>query len=180
MECHSRIRHSKLALRHSPLWPNLSGAQADILSAELSEQYDGCDTPRPVIEHLVQHYGQDASLILEDIVGDKELGQPLFADLPYTLAEFAYLCRCEKVVHLADLVKRRTPVYFLVDRCGEEVLPRVVEHVAPILGWDPKRRAEELLAVAAEFQADTAACGGNAECRIGNTELSTVNLERSG
>ncbi len=180
MEGHSRIRHSKLALRHSPLWPNLSVAQADVLSAELSKQYDSCDAPRGVIEHLVQHYGQDASLVLEDIVRDKELGQPLFANLPYTLAEFAYLCRREKVVHLADLVKRRTPVYFLVDRCGEEVLPRVVGHVAPILGWDPTRQAEELLAVADEFQADMAACGANAECRMANAELSTVSLERSG
>lgn len=151
-------------LRNSLLWPNLTVAAADAVKVEFTKQYSGCDVPREVIEHLVQHYGREASLILEHVTRDKALGQPLFTGLPYSLAELAYLCRREKVVHLTDLVKRRTPLYFLADRYGEDVLPKVLEHVAPILGWDEARQADELSAVATEFEADMSAVAGNCEC----------------
>jgi len=49
-------------------------------------------------------------------------------------------------------------LYFPANSAGLESLPRIVEHVASILGWDGKRQADELSAVAAEFRADMQAC----------------------
>ena len=78
---------------------------------------------------------------------------------PYTLAELSYLTRTEHVCHLLDLVKRRTSLYFLSDNCSLDRLPVIIEHIAPMLGWDKKRQAKELSTVAFELGADTAAIG---------------------
>jgi glycerol-3-phosphate dehydrogenase len=106
----------------------------------------------------VRHYGWDASLILDEITRRPDWGLPLFEGLPYCLAELAYLCRTEGVCHLIDLVKRRTPLYFLADGAGTKALPRIAKHVARVLGWSNERQADELSAVASEFQSDMQAC----------------------
>ena len=82
--------------------------------------------------------------------------------LPYCLAELMYLCKSEQVCHLLDLVKRRTSIYFLADDGGQAVLPRIVDRIAPVLGWDAERRASELSAVRDEFEADCRALGNRA------------------
>jgi len=166
------LRHR---LRTELLWPDLTPTENKRLRANLAGHLPGdADTGADIIDHLIRHYGWDALLILEEatsrhrfmgrgpsVVGRRPSvgsGGRLFEGLPYTLAELAYLCRTEKVCHLIDLVKRRAPLYFLVDHAGLESLPLVVRHVAPILGWDEGRQERELSAVADEFRADMAAC----------------------
>jgi len=163
------VRHR---LRDALLWPNLPVPHARALGAELVTRCRGRGVRSDVIEHLVRHYGQDASGIVAEIMRNEELGKPLFRGMPYCLAEVGYLCRCEDVVHLSDLVKRRTPVYFLADNVGADVLPRIVERVSSILRWDRTRQTDELAAVTAEFDADMAACRPDYERRIANAESS--------
>ncbi|MGB2985447.1 MAG: glycerol-3-phosphate dehydrogenase/oxidase, partial [Phycisphaerae bacterium] len=141
-------------LRGALLWPGLTPAESKKLRLDLARVFNGREGQPDVTEHLVRHYGRDASLILKEVDRRPHLGEPLFPGLPYCLAELSYLCRTEKVYHLIDLVKRRTPLYFLVDNCGFESLPKVVEHIAPISGWDARRRTEELSGVAEELRAD--------------------------
>ncbi len=168
----SELRHR---LRTELLWPDLTSAESRKLRANLAGRLPGdVDPGADITHHLTRHYGWDALLILEEAasrgrlagrgphVGGREaplgLGGRLFDGLPYTLAEMAYLCRAEKVCHLIDLVKRRVPLYFLVDNAGLESLPAIARHVAAILGWDEDRQEREVSAVADEFRADMAAC----------------------
>jgi glycerol-3-phosphate dehydrogenase len=154
----SRLRSR---LRNALMWPDLTPGEARKLRANLTRVFDGTWARPDITCHLVDHYGWDASRILEEAARRPDLGQPLFDGLPYTLAEMSYLCRAEKVVHLIDLVKRRTPIYFLAGGGGLEAIARITKHIAPILGWETKRRAREISAVADEFTADMQACASS-------------------
>jgi len=145
------VRHR---LRNAPLWPGLSRADAARWIAELNSASHGSSTAANVVAHLVRIYGSNAATILKETVRDGGLGEPLFTDLPYCLAELVYLCKSEQVCHLLDLVKRRTSIYFLAYDGGKSVLPLIVDHIAPVLGWDAERITAEHTAVSKEFDAD--------------------------
>jgi glycerol-3-phosphate dehydrogenase len=144
-------------LRRELLWPGLARPDMMKLTAALERNHSRSDSSAAIIPHLVRHYGSQASTILDAIAAEPRLGEPLYDGLPYCLAELAYLCESEKVGRLLDLVKRRTPLYFLTDNGSLGSLRQVVEHVAPILGWSPARQAEEWATVADEFRDDTQA-----------------------
>jgi glycerol-3-phosphate dehydrogenase len=144
-------------LRCELLWPGLARPDMKKLTTAFERNHSRSGSSAAIIPHLVRHYGSQASTILDAIAAEPRLGEPLYDGLPYCLAELAYLCESENVGRLLDLVKRRTPLYFLADNGSLGRLPQVVEHVAPILGWSPARQAEEWAAVADEFRADTQA-----------------------
>ncbi len=168
-------------LRNNLLWPELSKKQAQLLRKKWTAKLDqaaqngssknGSVHNSHLVDHLVRHYGHDAEEILNETIAHPEQGQPLFPPMPHCLAEMTYLCRNEHVSHLIDLVKRRIPLYFLGDHCGMDVLPSVVDHIAPILGWDEERKAKELAAVKAEWDADLACL--NAPVRPMRTQTRT-------
>ncbi len=151
-------RDLRQRLRHDLLWPRLTVPQMEHLRDTLIERA-GSRVPEAVVEHLTRHYGGDAAGIVNDIVDDPTLGHPIHEDLPYGLAELAYLCRTEKVCHLLDLLKRRTALYFLGDGAAAAELPRVIDRIAPILEWDTEQRAGELTAVGEELNADVGPIG---------------------
>ena len=165
------LRHR---LRNAPLWPGLSCTDAARWIAELTNASDGSGGAGRVVSHLVRLYGRDAAAILKDASRIQFLGEPLFADLPYCLAELIYLCKSEQVCHLLDLVKRRTSIYFLADHGGQALLPRIVERIAPVLGWNADRVAAELAAVSEEFDADCSALGDFGLSVMGATDGSLV------
>ncbi|MEK7757539.1 MAG: glycerol-3-phosphate dehydrogenase C-terminal domain-containing protein, partial [Planctomycetota bacterium] len=150
---------SRHRLRNAVLWPGLSRTDAARWIAELTNASNGSGAAGRVVSHLVRLYGRDAAAILKEATRDQFLGEPLFADLPYCLAELVYLCKSEQVCHLLDLVKRRTSIYFLADHGGQSALPQIVDRIAPTLGWDRERTAFELSAVREEFEADCRAIG---------------------
>ena len=149
----SQIRHR---LRNELLWPGLTHEQTLQLRNKCTIQYNGSVQNLRIVDHLIKHYGHDALMILKDIAEHPELGELLFEPLPHCLAELAYLCKYENVGHLIDLVKRRIPLYFIGNQCGMDVLPKVVEHIAPILGWDEDRQTREIQSVKDELLADHA------------------------
>jgi glycerol-3-phosphate dehydrogenase len=170
-------------LRSDPLWPALTPSQTDELRLRLADQFGNGRIDHAVIDHLVRHYGHDTETILAHVARDPKLGKPICEELPYTLAELAYLSRTEQVRSLLDLVKRRTSLYFLSDNCGFESLSRIVDHVAPILGWSPQRRTEETAKVADEFRADMRAVGNgdqvDAGARIPSRTLNSTLVRES-
>ena len=89
--------------------------------------------------------------------------KPISAELPYSGAEIEYLCRNESVQHLADLIKRRTSLYFLADESMSELALRAAEHAAGVLHWDARRVCEEVASVEREFAADCAAFAATRE-----------------
>ncbi len=144
-------------LRQEILWPDTTRDELPRLTATLLSRYGESVSSMEIVSHLARYYGTDANEILADIAAQPALGEPLFDELPFSLAELRYLSAREKVGRLLDLVKRRTPLYFLAKNGSIDGLPEIVEHIAPLLGWSPDRQAEEMATVVEEFRADTAA-----------------------
>ena len=68
--------------------------------------------------------------------------------------ELRYLAGAEDVVHLADLLLRRTSIAFRGE-ATPEVVAEIAEAVAPVLGWDKQDIAAEVAAgLAAVHAAD--------------------------
>lgn len=147
----------RLRLRSQMLWPGIARATARRLHLQLSPRARQLRVEQSTLVHLVRHYGADASLVLDDIAANADHGRPLFANLPYSLAELAYVTRAEAVYHLLDLIRRRTPIYFLANGGGSLRFPEIAAHVAPILGWSAKRQAEEINLARDTLRADHAA-----------------------
>lgn len=144
-------------LRKSLLWPRLDRPAAARLMDEVAGGDSAKLVSRIVLDHLVRHYGHDARDILADGFRRPDRLTPLFEGLPYTLAELAYLLRTEHVLHLSDLAKRRTSIYFLADRAGLDQWPTILAALAPEHSWSPRRQADEIAELHRQFSADMAA-----------------------
>ncbi|WP_053353282.1 glycerol-3-phosphate dehydrogenase/oxidase [Leucobacter musarum] len=104
----------------------------------VAEHADGTDRART--EQLLERYGTRAEEILAAAPEDA-------TDLPqlpgYTAAELAHLAATEDVVHLDDLLLRRTSIAFV----GGLTLERVraaAEAIAEALNWDAARVEDEI------------------------------------
>lgn len=104
-------------------------------------------TPRlsgPVEPHLLRRllgrYGRDALTMLETIPLDAFV--PV-AETPFLWAEMIWAAREEDVVHLDDLLLRRTRVGLLLPHGGVHLLDEVRVRVQAVLDWDDKRWARE-------------------------------------
>ncbi len=62
------------------------------------------------------------------------------------LAELRWACRSEHVVHLDDLLLRRTRLGLLLRNGAEELLPKVQTIAREELGWSDSRWDEEVAA----------------------------------
>lgn len=152
----NELRHR---LRSHALWPALSPKDVDALVIRLAKQVRNLEVQPLVLNHIAKLYGYDAHSIVDGITINPDWGNPIAEGLPYCIAELAYLCKHERVRHLTDLVKRRTPIYFLVDDCGINFLPSILDQLAPILGWSEKRIEQELDMLVRELNQDLAALG---------------------
>ena len=79
---------------------------------------------------LLQQFPQEAG---------ESVGQSL-----YSWAELRWALRHEQVFHLADLLLRRTRIGLVIEKGGQEILPRLEQMCCEELGWDEVRWAEEL------------------------------------
>lgn len=97
---------------------------------------------------LLDRYGTRAAEFIA-VIGDRD--EPL-ASLPdYGMAELAHLAATELVVHLADVVIRRTPIAF-AGRAKDDVLREVAAAIAPALDWDAARIIAEVESVQAQLR----------------------------
>ncbi|SDQ36185.1 glycerol-3-phosphate dehydrogenase/oxidase [Leucobacter chromiiresistens] len=104
----------------------------------VAERADGNHRAR--VEALLDRYGTRADEVL---AATPEHDAALELLPAYTAAELAHLAASEQVVHLDDLLLRRTAIAFL----GGLTLERVraaAEAIAPALGWDDARVDEEV------------------------------------
>ncbi|MFG6403414.1 FAD-dependent oxidoreductase [Microbacterium sp. P04] len=93
-----------------------------------------------LVEQMLVRYGTRATEILAVLpVG----AQPLEHAPTYYREELAHLAETEQVVHLIDVLLRRTSLAF-VGGMSEQTLREVAEAVAAPLGWDTDRQAEEV------------------------------------
>lgn len=91
---------------------------------------------------LLDRYGTVASEVIAAIEADVE-DAPLVAVPAYSRAELRYLARAEAVVHLEDVLLRRTSLAF-IGAATPEAAAEIAGVIAPALGWDDARVSAEV------------------------------------
>ncbi len=105
---------------------------------------DDYGVPVASVEHLVARYGSTAVEVLELIRADKSLGRQLAGAIPYLRAEVAYAVTHEGALHVTDVLARRVRLLIESADSGASVAPEVAAIMAPLLGWNRRRRAAEV------------------------------------
>jgi glycerol-3-phosphate dehydrogenase len=95
--------------------------------------------------HLASAYGTAAGEVAGRIERDPVLGERIAADRPFVMAELEHAVEREMCRGVADFLARRTQLRFL-EHQGLDVLDKVADRLAVLLGWDAaarRRQAEE-------------------------------------
>ncbi|KZY85241.1 hypothetical protein A3741_28030 [Oleiphilus sp. HI0069] len=96
----------------------------------------------PQIRRLKGRYGFGAERIVELVDRKPELADKVLTS-DTIFAELVYACETQLVVHLDDLMLRRTRLGLVLPKGGEAVLTRVKAHCLEALGWDEPRWDQE-------------------------------------
>ncbi len=99
------------------------------------------DLPEDMARHLLERYGRNERVFASVAAGNAR--QPMASLEGYQVGEIHYLCEHELVVHLEDLVYRRTTIA-LEGLATDDVIEELATLAAPILGWDSATRNREL------------------------------------
>jgi len=90
---------------------------------------------------LLDRYGTVAPEVIEAILAD-EADAPLTTTPTYSSGELRHLARTEAVVHLDDVLQRRTSLAFTGGVTPESVA-EIAAVIAPVTGWDAATQALE-------------------------------------
>ena len=96
------------------------------------------------IEHLLRRYGSLIHDLLELVVQEPGLGEPLEGAPDYLAVEAHYAASHEGALHLEDVLARRTRISIETFDRGVAAAPHVARIVAPILGWTESDVTREL------------------------------------
>lgn len=122
--------------------------------AGIAERY-GWDETR--VKRLIRRYGTLLEDLLDLIDDNPELGQPLPGAERYLGVEAHYAATSEGIVRLADVLERRMRLNYEVRDRGRDAAEAVAEIIAPVLGWDAARVAQEIADFNAHVDAQIAA-----------------------
>ncbi|MBD3941917.1 glycerol-3-phosphate dehydrogenase/oxidase [Microbacterium sp. NEAU-LLC] len=100
------------------------------------------DLPAERVATLLDRYGTVAASVISALTADVD-DAPLEHAPAYTTGELRYLATAEQVVHLDDLLMRRTSLAF-TGGATPEAAAEIATAVAPVLGWDSARAAAEV------------------------------------
>ncbi len=120
-------------------------------SMQETAQAHKLSTPRPKDDCLAglpislqrRLYGRYRANWLAFCAVFKQVGAKQVGNTPICWAELAYACEHELVIHLDDLLIRRTRFGLLLTQGGLALLEQVRELCQPRLGWDDQRWAQE-------------------------------------
>ena len=90
---------------------------------------------------LLDRYGTVAADVIVALADDPD-DAPLTTLPDYSTAELCHLARTEAVVHLDDMLMRRTSLAF-IGAVSAESAREVAETIAPVMGWDAAQCAAE-------------------------------------
>ncbi|MEY4455301.1 MAG: hypothetical protein RIQ45_824 [Actinomycetota bacterium] len=94
------------------------------------------------IVHLLNRYGSDISDLLELISEDRKLATLVSRDLPYLKAEIVYSVMSEGAQTVADVMERRTRIWFEAPNFGLDLAQSIADLIAPHLKWKaPQKKA---------------------------------------
>ncbi len=97
-----------------------------------------------MIDHLLGRYGGLVDEVLALVAERPELGQPLEGAEDYLAAEVVYAVTNEGARHLDDVLARRTRISIETFDRGTLAADPASRLMAPLLGWDETRRADEV------------------------------------
>ncbi|MFC0220844.1 glycerol-3-phosphate dehydrogenase/oxidase, partial [Nocardioides zeicaulis] len=133
----------------------LVGAQGYLA---LSNQTDRLARERELptwrITHLLERYGSLLDEVLELADDDPSLLEPLPGAEEYLKVEVVYAASHEGALHLDDLLARRTRISIEAHDRGVACADDAARLVAPVLGWDDERIADEVAAYHARVAAE--------------------------
>ncbi|HEX4937177.1 MAG TPA: glycerol-3-phosphate dehydrogenase C-terminal domain-containing protein, partial [Candidatus Kapabacteria bacterium] len=87
-------------------------------------------------QRMIGRYGDQVKSLLQDA---PESERNKIAGTEFCLAELRWSCRNEQIVHLDDLLLRRTRLGLLLHNGGAEILPHVKEICQQELDWNQDR-----------------------------------------
>jgi len=116
----------------------------ETLREELSGRADAYRLPPSSVERLAAAHGTRAGRVLDLLEERPALREPLAEDLPYVAAEAVWSARREMVVHLDDVLFRRTRLALETDAALPEVFHRTARLVGGELGWSADRVEREV------------------------------------
>jgi glycerol-3-phosphate dehydrogenase len=90
---------------------------------------------------LFDRYGTRAVEVIDAIDAGEDA--PLRNSSEYTVLEMEHIIASESVVHISDVLLRRTNLAF-TGAITVELLEELVEIAASVLGWQQERRADEI------------------------------------
>jgi len=97
---------------------------------------------------LLRRHGVCVEKVLRIVEEKPQLAQRIVAELPFIHADLLQCARDEMVLHLPDLLRRRMPLLILA-QLSTPAVRHLAELVAPELGWDEARIAQEVEACCA-------------------------------
>jgi glycerol-3-phosphate dehydrogenase len=109
------------------------------------------------VEHLTARYGAAVTEVLDLIAADRSLARPLADGHPYLRAEVAHAVTHEGALHVEDVLARRIRLLIESPDAGVGAAPEVAAIMAPLLGWNRRRRAAEIRSFETFAEASTAA-----------------------
>ncbi len=110
-----------------------------------------------MVDHLLHRYGSLMEELVELIEQDESLARPLESAPAYLRAEIFYACSHEGVLHLEDVMCRRTRLVYEVEQQGLGALSEIADITAGVLGWDAERTEHEMSAYRSRAEAEIAA-----------------------
>jgi glycerol-3-phosphate dehydrogenase len=102
---------------------------------------NGQGLPKERVQVLLQRYGTQAGEVIAFITAASD--SPLVHHPGYSRRELQFLATYERVVHLDDLILRRTLMGILGELDGD-LLEELAHVVAPVLNWSPDQMQAEI------------------------------------
>jgi len=109
------------------------------------------------LRHLVGRYGTLATNVLDLVVDEPGLADPVRGAEKYLAAEVRYAALHEGALHVDDVLTRRTHIGFDVPDRGELAVEHVARLMAPVLGWGEDAIGREITHYRARLVAEHAA-----------------------
>lgn len=122
----------------------LNGDSAPLRSERSRVFTEPAATPRPeLVSHLNWRrlkgfYGPELPAVLQNEHFDQ------VGNTSTLWAELTWACRSEQVVHLDDLLLRRTRLGLIYPNGAKDLLPAIREHCQPVLGWGDHQWQQEV------------------------------------
>jgi glycerol-3-phosphate dehydrogenase len=124
-------------------WIRLGSSDVPRLQAAVARRAARLGIPQVRADNLVRFYG-DASLAVLDVAERDGLAGPLAGDALPIAAEVPYCAATEMVVHLDDLLARRTRLALTDPAAGTGPGSHAARLLASALGWDEAQTKAEV------------------------------------